>query len=624
MTFSQGQVIYDRYRVVKLLGQGDEGAVYRIWDLEKNIPLILEEILEKSGFTQAQFARLAAQLAKIRHPSMSRVFHAFSIPGQGHYLVMEFIEGEDLQILLEHTGGPFAEAQVYSWITQVCSALNVLHSQEPPVIHGNLKPSNIRIKQVDKKVSDLTPSPQSEPAVLVGFRLAREVGPGESDSSVRREITAGYSAPELYDERIADVRTDVYALGATTYTLLTGARPPDSILISRKDEPPPRPVIELNPGVDPVVSEAIERAMHPDPLERLESVRAFQAALAPALPAEPPPVELAPEATPRRAAPYKRWALLLAGAALIIALIAGLFLVGRSTFGMIAARLATSTPTSIPPTETSTKAPTRTSTPLLPSATSSATLSPSPSPTVFQNQITDDFGVPMVYIPAGSFLMGSAFMTSDESPQHTVSLDAYYIDLYEVTNGRYAECVQAGVCQPPEKLSSPTRSTYYGNPAYANYPVIYVTWSMAVDYCEWRGARLPTEAEWEKAARGEDGRTYPWGEDINCNLANIWDQKSFCPGDTTEVGSYPNSASPYGLLDMAGNVWEWVSDWYDENYYANSPSSNPTGPETGYLRVLRGGSWEGGVLHARTMTRGRNIPTKGYNYVGFRCAISAK
>lgn len=149
---------------------------------------------------------------------------------------------------------------------------------------------------------------------------------------------------------------------------------------------------------------------------------------------------------------------------------------------------------------------------------------------------------------------------------------------------RYERCVEANVCKPPRESRSYTRTAYYGNVEFDEYPVIYVDWNMAKTYCEWRGGRLPTEAEWEKAARGEDGRTYPWGEGIDCDKANY---QSSCIGDTTKVGSYLEGVSPYGVYDMAGNVWEWVTDWYDGNYYGASPSSNPQGPTFGQYRVLR-------------------------------------
>jgi serine/threonine-protein kinase len=228
----------------------------------------------------------------------------------------------------------------------------------------------------------------------------------------------------------------------------------------------------------------------------------------------------------------------------------------------------------------------------------------------------------MVLVPAGAFEMGSNNGDSDEMPVHTVTLDDYYIDQYEVTNALYKACVDAGVCDPPVNTSSFTRDSYFGNSQYDDYPVIRVSWYDAKAYCEWRGVRLPTEAEWEKAARGTDGRTYPWGEGIDCTKANY----GGCVDDTTAVGSYPDGASPYGLFDMAGNVWEWVADWYDGNYYdaypADSWPPNPAGPSSGEYRVLRGGSWLNYGDLLRVANRSGYDPSSRFNFIGFRCALS--
>jgi len=238
----------------------------------------------------------------------------------------------------------------------------------------------------------------------------------------------------------------------------------------------------------------------------------------------------------------------------------------------------------------------------------------------------------MVFVPAGDFTMGSNDGDNGEKPQHTVYLDAFWMDKYEVTNAQYKKCVDAGKCSRPSESKSYTRSSYYGNASFDNYPVIYVSWNDAKTYCEWAGKRLPTEAEWEKAARGTDGRLYPWGNtfdgwrvnfcDRNCTLD--WANKEYDDGyaDTAPVGSYPGGASLYGALDMAGNVWEWVADWYDEKYYASSPRNNPTGPSSGQYRVVRGGAWSNSGNIVRAANRIRNSPLSANDYVGFRCARS--
>jgi formylglycine-generating enzyme required for sulfatase activity len=251
-----------------------------------------------------------------------------------------------------------------------------------------------------------------------------------------------------------------------------------------------------------------------------------------------------------------------------------------------------------------------------PVATEAATEAASVAP---PSEITDDQGVDMVLVPAGDFAMGSDKGEADEQPLHTVYLDDYYIDKYEVTNKLYAACVDAGSCEPPRELyffpESPNR-IYFGNPQYDNYPVIYVDWNMAKNYCEWRDARLPTEAEWEKAARGTTDNIYPWGNDLDCQKANYQN----CVNRTSEVGSYPGGVSPYGVYDMTGNVWEWVADWFADNYYATSSRQNPTGPITGQSRVLRGGAWP---RYDVTIYHRLNFAPTYYTFdIGFRCARS--
>ena len=237
-------------------------------------------------------------------------------------------------------------------------------------------------------------------------------------------------------------------------------------------------------------------------------------------------------------------------------------------------------------------------------------------------------GMTMVYVPGGEFRMGRTKGVADRA--HAIVLDSFWIDQTEVTNDHYRRCVEDGACRAPTTCS-------WGEPTYedtskADHPVICVTWQGANDYCRWAGGRLPTEAEWEYAARGPDSAIYPWGDEFDGTRLNSCDVN--CPHEgqratgyddgyalTAPVGSYPSGASWCGALDMVGNVWEWVADWHGP--YALTRQTNPTGPESGSEKLLRGGSWydynEYGFLRADN--RHPYEPRASDHLVGFRCAV---
>jgi iron(II)-dependent oxidoreductase len=226
-----------------------------------------------------------------------------------------------------------------------------------------------------------------------------------------------------------------------------------------------------------------------------------------------------------------------------------------------------------------------------------------------------------VEVPAGQFMMGAdpevdSEALPDEMPQHTVTLDAFRISRYEITNAQYTQCVRAGSCSEPGDLQA------YADPGYADHPVVHVSWYDAWTFCQWVGGRLPTEAEWEYVARGPKGTTYPWGNALpTCDRAQFVD----CEGTTRPVGSFGEAGASWcGVEDMAGNVWEWVADWYDSEYYDQAPSQNPNGPADGDFKIRRGGAFFNSLPYLR-MT-GRHSYGPGYRayYIGFRCAAAPR
>jgi formylglycine-generating enzyme required for sulfatase activity len=211
----------------------------------------------------------------------------------------------------------------------------------------------------------------------------------------------------------------------------------------------------------------------------------------------------------------------------------------------------------------------------------------------------------------------------DEKPQRRVYVDAFWIDRTEITNGQYQRCVAAGVC-----ASSNVYNKDFGE---ETLPVVGVNWQQANAYCHWVGGRLPSEAEWEKAARGVDGRLYPWGNQFDgyrlnyCDASCVADWRDQSANDgyryTAPVGSFPGGASPYGVLDMSGNVWEWTADWYASDTYVQSTTLNPTGPAFGVQRVIRGGSWLYKGAGVRVARRHKDTPASSYDNIGFRCVV---
>jgi len=640
-----GQSIGGRYHVIEQLGQGGMAVVYKAFDtrLEREVALklIRTESFAPSvaGQMLKRFEREGKSLARMMHPNIVPI-HDYGEHNGSPYLVMSYIAGGTLK---DFSGRVMPYAQAASLLAPVARALAYAH--ELNIIHRDVKPSNVLI------------TVKGQP-MLSDFGVAKILESEDGGTLTGTGVGIGtpeYMAPEQWVNKVVP-QTDTYALGVVFYELVTGHKPytadtPAAILIKQVNDPLPRPK-KYVPGLPDEVEKIIFKAMTKNPGERYARIDDFAAALeklaaradtvlplkpapavaglVPEMPGEkitekyPRPKPVAPrhEEQPAAAVGSKRnrvppWVYALTGvvtlgllAALVVfsLWLGGIFRPrGASTAGLAAV------------------------TPEMAEGGQEAGPGEMIVPAGGSTQTWLD-GMVGVFVPEGDYEMGSNTGDNNERPAHIVYLDGFYIDRTEVTNGMYRQCVQAGACSLPQYNGSYSRESYFGNSQYWDYPVISVTWQQAGDYCTWAGRRLPTEAEWEKAARGTSGRIYPWKDEFKCDNGNFDDETQQdmyvvpggpdCDGyaDTAPVGSYPSGASPYGALDMAGNISEWVADWFSADYYSQSPRDNPAGPASGNYRVLRGGSWSLGMWEARSTHRDPRTPDQAYLNGGFRCA----
>ena len=668
----------DRYRIDHELGRGSFGVVYLGYDTRLSNRAVAIKILHPALNADPaiirRFHQEAGILAALEHDTIVPVYDVDTWEDR-RFIVMRYIPGPTLDQILQEQGAQTPQ-QVFAWLQQIASGLDYAHSKD--VLHRDLKPSNLLWDAERQRV------------LISDFGLAKAVqasgGSSVSQSQAEMTGTAYYMAPEVIKGKKHGKASDLYSLGCVLYELLQGSPPyqgENMIAVTSQHVLEPAPRLELPGSLGKALSKAITHLMAKEPDARPASAGEVVAEIEESLAAAQAAREReevssnqysvssrgAPLRSPQDGAPLRspkaggegakgrggegagaspartdapvrlpqdggsKKGLWIAAGLTALAIIAAIFIFKGKPKPQVVevvkevevtkvvvkevtvAATATRAPATKRPTKTPTKAPTKRPTP-----------TPKPKLGIGSTRTNEKDGMEMVYVPAGEFIMGST-RYDDEKPVHTVYLDAFWVDKTEVTNAMYQECVAAGACQPNEDYGAD-----FNDP---NQPVVGVDWNDAKAYCQWAGKRLPTEAEWEKAARGTDGRTYPWGDgwDVRTtkrlNFADKntdfdWSDKEADDGYeyTAPVGSYSDGASPYGALDMAGNVWEWVADWYDADYYANSPSRNPAGSDSGDSRVLRGGSWNLSQYVVRSAFRNGSSPDLRYYNVGFRCALS--
>jgi len=617
-----------RYQILSLLGEGGMATVYKAYDprLERDVAI---KVIRREAFPPEdidmllkRFEREAKSLGKLSHPNIVGVIDYGEHDGSP-YLVMVYVSGGTLK---ERLGHPMPWQDAIRLLLPIARALKYVHDRN--IINRDVKPSNVLITE------------DGQP-MLSDFGLAKLF---ETEKELTTLTSSGtglgtpdYMAPEQWTGDPTAL-SDLYSLGVVLYEMITGHRPyaadtPAGVLLKQATESLPLPktyVPDLPQNVESVLLKVLAKL----PNDRYPNVEAFVADLenlqagraVDATNTRPEQLrvqmtgKIARSALPTNPSPApakKALPALLTGCAILALLgVAGGFWLLSGNFGLFPVPTAAFTATQpatvmpsqtiIPFTETS-----------LPTSLPAETLVPTIPP--LADEIVDSKNVSMRFIPGGEFTMGSDTADADSRPANTVTVAAYYIDKFEVTNEMYDACVYARECRRPLQSGSATRNSYYGNAVFANYPVIYVDWKMSKTYCEWRGARLPTEAEWELAARGTDGRPYPWGEGLDCSLAN----SSGCVGDTTPVDQYETGQSVYGVFGMAGNVLEWTSSLFKfYPYDATDGREDLTVPGD---RMARGGSWHafgGNGGNVRADTRLKLAPAYYGAYVGLRCAVT--
>lgn len=629
---------FGRYQILELLGEGGMATVYKAYDtrLEREVAI---KVIRREAFPPDEmdtmlkrFEREAKALGRLSHPNIVGVIDYGEYEGSP-YLVMEYLSGGTLK---QRLGAPMPWRDAVQLLLPIVHALDYVHDHH--IINRDIKPSNILMTE------------KGQP-MLTDFGLVKLFAGSDKDNDKDKSAisltssgtglgTPDYMAPEQWTGETT-AQSDLYSLGVVLYEMITAHRPytadtPAGVLLKQATESLPLPK-DYIPNLPQNVESVLLKVLAKDPRDRYADVHTFAVELqdllagrevsASSIKTERLREQMTGKLKRKNASPadlqparQKRTfpTLMAILGALVLLAAFGAYWIIRANPGMFAAPAPTQTPTllptatQIPPTETATIPPTSlpTDTPV-----------PPPSETPIPLEIVDGRNVAMRLIPAGEFTMGSNDSGDVESqPAHLIDLEAFYIDKYEVTNAMYDACVYAVKCRKPQQMGSSKQSLYYSNPVFAKYPVIYVDWKMANAYCAWRGARLPSEAEWEKAARGTDVRAYPWGSDKpDCSYANGYG----CIGDTTPVDQYEKGQSVYGVFGMAGNVLEWTSTVF--KYYPYVGTDGREDPKEFGDRIARGGSWHesgGNGGNVRVDARYKLDPGNFSAYLGIRCALT--
>ncbi|MDB4444067.1 bifunctional serine/threonine-protein kinase/formylglycine-generating enzyme family protein [bacterium] len=599
------------YDILEKLGTGGFGSVWKARSPGGEIVAIklLDPKLLDNDLVVRKFFSEAMILARLDHKNITKLKDFF--PDESNYvIVMDFVEGITLREFLDREKGKEGRiplVQTLGMARQILEAFQYAHDAE--VIHRDIKPGNIMISK-------------NGLIKIMDFGIAK-ISSTPTHSTSRHMFSYYYAAPERFKGRPVDARSDIYSLGIVFYELFTGEKPFNSkdtaeLMYRQLNDPPPTKYLNNIPGPS---GKAILKALEKEPEKRFQNCLEFSKALArdiPTLPDEdaiPPDddgktiVEI-PSKIGKSKVKIPRHFQILALAILVIGIAVGLY------FGWDHVE------PHIPG--------------LKPHPTRPGQLEPNgKNEKGFEEFKHQKDGSVMIMIPKGEFKMGSE-ENDDEKPVQSIYLDGYFIDKFLVANSQFKKFVEEqGYETNAEKEGEGMVWTDLGwnlrsganwrNPdgfssaeGKDDHPVTQVSYDDAANYCRWAGKKLPTEAQWEKAARGPEGNEYPWGNTEPDPTRANYRYGEELSGTTTPVGHYTKGQSDYGAFDMAGNVYQWCRDWYDTG---KRKGKNPTGPETGKERVVKGGSFNDSLGSLRSANRGWFEPDYSNFIFGFRCVL---